>query len=56
MKKKNWFAFVPYARVVRTKNGFEKIGIYWFRKIKITWTLWNGWTAFAVDNDDCNGD
>lgn len=46
-----WFAFIPHGRWVRTEKGFEKIGIYWFRKILLTRTFWNGWTAFADDND-----
>jgi hypothetical protein len=51
MKQRKWFAFVPYRRWIRTERGFEVMGIYWMQKITITWTLWNGWTAFADDNE-----
>jgi hypothetical protein len=51
MKTKRWFALIPYNRYVRTERGFEVMGIYWMRPVILTWTLWNGWTAFADVND-----
>lgn len=51
MKQKKWFAFIPYYRYVMTNGRYTPMGIYWLRPITLTWTLWNGWTAFSDDND-----
>lgn len=46
------FALLPRRRVVRTEQGFVFEGYYWLRQVTLMNTIWNGWTAFAEDNDE----
>jgi hypothetical protein len=45
------FAWFPKRRFVWTNKGFVPIGFYWLWDVKLVRTNWNGWTAFADEND-----
>ena len=55
-QRKTVFAFFPIARWVHVPNKeIYRDGSYWWRRVTLMRTIWNGWTAYASDNDVPNG-